>query len=237
MNAVRSGPDIAVESRIPLPRKGLAEVNEGPFLYPFFANRDSEIARPATLFWGRDVAETITEQGKLAHMCRFLAHAPPGAVVEVGVYQGGSLARLAAHAGQRRVYGYDTFAGLPGAGPFDNCMRGGEFRASLEEATANLAGFPGARLVQGLYPATDLTEGPVALAHVDVDLYDSTYGAISHLWPLMAQGGRLYCDDALHHACEGATLACCRVAHERGRPFHVDREGPACFFPHCYFQF
>jgi len=180
-----------------------------------------------------DDGHSETVRYKLDQLRSFLAQAPPGAVVEAGVYWGGTLELLAEWAGDRPVYGYDTFAGMPPHCELDNFMRAGMYQCDYGEVAARLARFKNVTLVQGRYPGSDhINPSPVALAHVDVDLYTSTYEAINHLWPLMAAGGRLYCDDALHPACDGATLALCRVACEKGVPFRV--EGDTA---HTYFQF
>ena len=74
-------------------------------------------------------------------MTRFIADAPAGIIVEVGVWKGGSLRFMAERHKGRRFYGFDTFEGLPEACAFDNFHRRGDFAdTSLEEALRNLQG-------------------------------------------------------------------------------------------------
>lgn len=187
----------------------------------------SEVQRIA----GPPMVVTITSQAKLENMCRFLPEAPEGCVVEVGLYKGGSLRHLASKNPSRQCYGYDTFAGLPDAGGRDNIHKGGDFTATLEEVQDNLSGLDNIRLIEGRYPESAMDHRPIALAHVDVDLYDSTYAAFLHLAPMMAPGGRIYCDDAFVGSCEGATMAACRFCHETGKQPSMDTGG------HFYVQF
>ena len=49
----------------------------------------------------------------------------PGAAAEVGVYQGGSLVLIAGTLREKRVYGIDTFTGMPNPSTFDEHVAGG----------------------------------------------------------------------------------------------------------------
>ncbi|MFO0277736.1 MAG: TylF/MycF/NovP-related O-methyltransferase [Planctomycetota bacterium] len=174
----------------------------------------------------------VTGQQKLANMQSFLRDAPAGDVVEVGVYEGGSLAWLASRFPWRRFLGFDTFAGLPAPTPRDNHHRVGEFAADFANVQRRLAELHNVSLHRGVFPGSaGALRGPLALVHVDVDLFEGTLASLRHVAPLMAPGGRVYCDDALWQDCEGATLAVCAFASETGRPFRLD---PAL---HVYFQF
>ena len=51
------------------------------------------------------------------------------------------------------------------------------------------------RLVPGLFEATLRPVGPVALAHVDCDWYDSVRVCIDRITPLLAKGGVIVFDD------------------------------------------
>lgn len=134
----------------------------------------------------------------------------PGAVVECGVYQGGSLAAMAQAFPARIFYGFDTFEGLPRA-----MWREGEPHSvgdfgdtSLEAVRAALAHLDNVRLMPGLFPASaSLLLGPVALAHVDFDFEDSTRAAIDWLLPRMSPGGAIVFDDYDWKHCPGVRAA------------------------------
>jgi O-methyltransferase len=156
-------------------------------------------------------------------MENFLAFAPDGCVVEVGVYQGGSLYYLASRFPNRMFYGYDTFEGMPEACAEDNYHRQGDFLSSLEYVTDAVSGLGNVHLVKGCYPESDtIHPQPIALAHVDVDLYSSTLNSLRHLWPLITPGGRIYCDDAFVNTCAGATKAFLQFCSEMLMPHFLD---------------
>lgn len=120
--------------------------------------------------------------------------APPGCFVEFGVYQGGSawhLAQIARTQG-RALYLYDTFAGIPMAGPHDRHAVGDFADTSLAYVRELV---PDAVIAPGIFPATLLCMPPIALAHIDADQYDSVKAACAVLPPLMAAGGVLLFDD------------------------------------------
>lgn len=131
-----------------------------------------------------------------------------GSVVELGVYQGGSLAAMAAAAPERQVYGFDTFKGLPTERWADtDPHKPGEFGDVDMEATA--AAMPGnVRLVAGLFPESAVEpEGGICLAHVDMDFERSTADAIAWLRPRMVSGGVVVFDDYRWKNCPGVEVA------------------------------
>lgn len=71
----------------------------------------------------------------------------------------------------------------------------------LGEVTATLERFGAPpkenriRLVQGDFRNTLRVEGPVAVAHLDGDWYESTMVCLERIWPHVQSGGRLVVDD------------------------------------------
>ena len=123
--------------------------------------------------------------------------APDGDFVEVGVYQGGSLSGLtqvAREKGGRRVFGFDTFTGIPFQLAGVDHHKVGDFGDTSLDAVR--AAVPDAILVQGTFPDT-LTDdvGPIALAHVDCDQYQSVRDCCTHLASRMVPGGVMIFDD------------------------------------------
>jgi O-methyltransferase len=131
--------------------------------------------------------------------------APPGDIVEVGVYQGGSAARLAEVACEqgRRLFLFDTFTGMPFAGEHDHHPVG-DFADTSAEAVREA--IPWAEVVEGVFPGT-LHEGvgPIAFAHIDCDQYESVRACCEALGPLMVSGGIMAFDD--YDALAGARMA------------------------------
>lgn len=149
-----------------------------------------------------------------------------GDLVECGVYRGGccmlmALTLRALGDTSRCIYLYDTFAGMPEPGEFDEEASGtkipkeiwsaqqeqGHNRwcyASLEEVRRNLAstGFASDRLVFAVGRTEETIPGTVpekiALLRLDTDWYNSTRHELVHLYPRLSTNGVLLSDDYSH---------------------------------------
>jgi O-methyltransferase len=148
-----------------------------------------------------------------------------GAIVECGVWRGGSVmaaARVLKQAGAARdLHLFDTFegmtrptdadvdhAGVPATIEFERTQTGDDAsdwcRATLEETRANLlgTGYDSARihLVKGRVEETIPARAPerIALLRLDTDWYESTRHELVHLYPRLARGGVLIIDDYDH---------------------------------------
>jgi len=141
------------------------------------------------------MAYSLISPTTIEQMCRLAATCPPGIFVEFGVYKGGSARRMADMASTqgRALHLFDTFAGMPIAGPGDS-HQVGDFADTSEAAVRELV--PGAIFHVGFFPETmppDLP--PIAFAHVDADQYQSISDAIDRFGPLMVPGGIMWFDD------------------------------------------
>lgn len=175
--------------------------------------------------------EHSTTDNRIQNMSRFIAGAPDGIIIEVGVWKGGSLRYLAERHPTRVFYGFDTFEGMPESCPLDNVHKRGDFgNTSYEEVRDALADLPNVTLVKGYFPDSDITgDRPIAMVHCDVDLYESTIKTFRHVYKRMVPNGRIYCDDAFQSTCEGATLALCEFAFERRQIPQFDLGSHPCF--------
>jgi hypothetical protein len=155
-----------------------------------------------------------------------VANGVEGDLVETGVWRGGSsmLAALTLEqAGdhERRLWLYDTFAGMPKPTTDDISVSGRSAledweahpghlsddlacEASLDEVRANLRGAGVAlercELVQGLVQDTIPARAPerIALLRLDTDWYESTRHELEQLYPRLVPGGVLLLDDYGH---------------------------------------
>ncbi len=147
-----------------------------------------------------------------------------GAVVECGVWRGGSMMAAALTLQQERdsgrdLYLFDTYQGLPEPTVHDKDPRGrpavdlirekpdptsptGTWcYASLDEVRANMGGidYPTDRVhfVEGKVEDTIPHSGltDIALLRIDTDWYESTLHTLTHLFPLLSVGGVLILDD------------------------------------------
>jgi O-methyltransferase len=150
---------------------------------------------------------SLISQGQLEQMCAMAATMPLGDFLEVGVYQGGSAAKLAEVADRqaRRLWLFDTFAGIPEWTPEIDWHRPGDFADTSVDAVR--VQIPTALIVVGdaseTLPATDT--GPLAFVHLDCDQYATYRACIVELSPRMVPGSVMWFDD--YDCLDGATKA------------------------------
>jgi O-methyltransferase len=187
---------------------------------------------------------TMTSGDKLFALIlatRYVAdHEIPGAVVECGVWRGGSMqavahALLARGAADRDLHLFDTYAGMPAPTERDR-RRDGKLAsellrtrpkqakvwalATLEDVRAGMAetGYPPERIHyhKGMVEDTVPAEAPaqIALLRLDTDWYESTRHELEHLYGRLAPGGVLVLDDYGHW--EGARRAVDEFLAETG---------------------
>ena len=146
-----------------------------------------------------------------------------GVIVECGVGAGRSLFDFSvisnAIGRPRHAYGYDTFRGIPDATADDgkwNSNIGGTWNYSQQQVKVNLftAGLDVESisridLVKGELRTTlpRYDAGPIALLHLDVDLYESYKTALELLYDHVATGGVIAFDEYRLDTWPGATKA------------------------------
>jgi hypothetical protein len=171
----------------------------------------------------------------------------PGAIVECGVWRGGSMMAVARELQQasdlRPLYLFDTFEGMPPPDDIDTDRWGRAARdimASEDPATSEVwavAGFDEVRsnilgtgypeklihLVQGRVEDTIPGRAPesIALLRLDTDFYQSTRHELEHLIPRVSTAGVLIVDDYGHW--EGARRAIDEWLHIVDRPVLLNR--------------
>jgi O-methyltransferase len=132
----------------------------------------------------------------------------PGDIMEIGVYRGGTLYRLARHLEARHraemkgraLIGIDTFEGHPYISEKDPAHHfKGRFADTSYEAVAHaMRRFEFVRLLKG--ECGEVCAGMpetqrFCLLNLDVDIYDSYVRAISYAFPRLSPGGVLICDE------------------------------------------
>ena len=153
---------------------------------------------------------SLISPSTLRELCTAASWAPPGAIVEIGVYQGGSALALyqVAQEQARALYLYDTFAGHPYHDDVrDHALHPlGRF-ADAADPDALRAMMPGAVVVVGIFPESLVPMPPVAFVHADTDIYESTRAICERMPPLMVPGGVLWFDDYSQHETQGCRMA------------------------------
>ncbi len=138
-----------------------------------------------------------------------------GDVIEVGVWRGGTGAILARAAARWRpgckVWLCDTFRGVVKAGARDSMYSGGEHADTSLQLVQDLVkklALDNVELLEGIFPddtAHRLGERRIALAHIDVDVYQSALDVVSWVTGRMPVGGVLVFDDYGFRGCDGVT--------------------------------
>lgn len=119
-----------------------------------------------------------------------------GMILEFGVGEGTSLGWLQDELPGRRIVGFDSFEGLPE-----------DWRSGFPQGFfghVNPEDFDGRELCVGWFEDTIpsfLAEnrGPVALLHVDCDLYSSTVTVLDAVMPLLVDGGVVVFDEFFNY--------------------------------------
>lgn len=151
----------------------------------------------------------------------------PGALVECGVWRGGSamlmiLALQARGVTSRGIVLFDTFSGMTEPGPHDSDLNGADAAALMSgakgdrianlvtaaadfEAVRDLIASTGYDMRLVRFVGGDVRETlqitstlRIALLRLDTDFYDSTQAELQELYPRLVQGGVLIVDDYGH---------------------------------------
>lgn len=156
----------------------------------------SSVERLVTLGWGLDGV---------------LRAGVPGDVVELGCHAGhasvwlADCLRTAGTAGlSRDLVLFDSFQGLPAPGADDTSptsaeLHRGDLAATEQQVLDRFAehGLPPPRIVPGWIADTldQLPDDGIALAYLDLDLFEPTLTGLRAVWPRMSPGGLLVLDD------------------------------------------
>lgn len=171
---------------------------------------------------------TMTSPEKVSALvdavCYIVANGIEGAIVECGVWKGGSMMAAAltliklGHL-NRDLYLYDTYSGMSAPSDYDTSPVSGTIAkeafpktkiaedistwclAPLEEVRKNLfsTGYPKEKIhfIKGMVEDTIPENAPakIAILRLDTDWYESTKHELVHLFPLLQANGVLIIDD------------------------------------------
>lgn len=156
-----------------------------------------------------------------------MARDVPGTIVECGIGRGRSLLICAAlnellppeEGGGRKIYGYDSFQGFPEPSREDDSPRQpkkGEWSRSpsgrydyspgfIAQVVANAGVTSPPTLTPGFFGDSlkSYSGEPIALLHIDGDLYQSYLDTLQALWELVSIGGVVVFDDFLFEPVPG----------------------------------
>jgi len=181
----------------------------------------------------------------LIQALRYLTKASiPGAIVECGVWKGGSMAAAARTLLQmqdvsRDLYLFDTFRGMTEPGTLDVDYSGKQASevwaksngtwcdAALEQVKNVLfaTGYPREKLhfIEGRVEDTIPASAPesIALLRLDTDWYESTRHELVHLFPRLIRAGVFIIDDYGHW--QGSRKACDEYFEQNHIPILLNR--------------
>ncbi len=160
----------------------------------------------------------------------------PGDVLEVGVWKGGTGALIASrlkHTG-RTIFLADTFTGVVKAGERDSVYINGEHSDVTFNEVKRLVlrmGLENVSLLEGVFPEDTghLVLGPLALVHIDVDVYQSGKDVLEFVVPLLSPGAFIIFDDYGFSGCEGITTLVNELADSPRWTFFHNLNGHAIF--------
>lgn len=147
--------------------------------------KDRQAAFVGLLTWIRELAETT-----------------PGAVLEVGVYKGGSALLLTKVFPDRIIYLADTFTGIPYRNEQYDHKRFhpvGYFNDTSEQEIRELFNpFPNVVIIPGIFPESCngvLDEVSFVAVHLDCDMYQSYKDSLEYVYDKVIKGGIVILDD------------------------------------------
>ena len=181
--------------------------------------RDDALYRAAILLAeGRSVMTEDNRINIFLILRDHLKHIPFGHIVEFGSYRAGNaifMAHVVANLyPATKVYAFDSFIGMPKTDAKIDAHGEGDFSdVDLDEIKAFAADrqVTNIEFVQGFFEQTAPTAlpkiGPIALAHIDCDIYSAVAYSYDAVKPYMVDRGYIVFDDAIAPSCLGATEA------------------------------
>jgi|CXWL01.1.fsa_nt_gi hypothetical protein len=122
-----------------------------------------------------------------------------GAIAEVGVFKGGSARLITKVKGNKKLYLFDTFEGLPPLESIDGTyFHEGQFATDYEKVEEFFTNDPQVVIARGLFPTETghtVENERFSVVHLDVDLYQGTKDCLEFFYPLLTHGGVIICHD------------------------------------------
>lgn len=122
----------------------------------------------------------------------------PGAMAEVGVFRAGSARLICEVKGDKPLYLFDTFEGLPESTPEDRSVhRKHQYACGIDDVKAYLANYSNIQYFKGIFPESTVgvPEQKYSFVHFDVDLYAGTKACLEYFYPRMLPYGVMLSHD------------------------------------------
>ena len=120
-----------------------------------------------------------------------------GDIAEVGIFEGGSSKLICEAKGNKKLYIFDTFQGLPEVGKVDTRFHIGQYKSSYEDVKEYLKKYKNIYIYKGLFPdsAKSIKNNIFSFVHIDVDTYKSTKDCLDFFYPRLNTGGVIISHD------------------------------------------
>lgn len=122
----------------------------------------------------------------------------PGAMAEVGVYQGASAKLICEAKGDAELHVFDTFEGLMDVSEHDPLFRDNGYAAAEDSVRRYLSSYPNVHIHRGYFPqdtADAVSDRMFSFVNLDVDTYASTKNCLEFFYPRLLPGGILMSHD------------------------------------------
>jgi O-methyltransferase len=146
--------------------------------------------------------KTLLDVGRLANLWCVARQAGPGVYLEVGSYRGGGALHIcnAVREKSPRFYSFDPFedGGFESIRPEDETFNKDQFtETSYRDVVRLLSPHPNASVRKGFFPAAakDLDLQPIAICHLDVDVYEATRDCLTFIAPRLGARSYIVLDD------------------------------------------
>lgn len=122
----------------------------------------------------------------------------PGDYAEVGVYRGNSAKIICEAKGEKPLYLFDTFSGIPYCDQrIDNRFLQRMFIANYQDVKKRLSGYPETYIYKGVFPSSAILveRKRFAFVHLDVDTHQSTVDSLHFFYQKLNSGGIILSHD------------------------------------------
>jgi len=131
-----------------------------------------------------------------------------GDIAEIGTFNGASAKLISEIKGNKHLYVFDSFEGLPEKKNFDAAhFHKGQFQSDYNVVKEYLSSYKNVHIYKGFFPEFNsdvVKDKKFSFVHLDVDLYDSTIDSLEFFYPRMSKGGCIISHD---YFAEGITRA------------------------------
>ncbi len=150
-----------------------------------------------------------------------------GDMAEVGVYKGGSAKIICEVKGDKKLFLFDTYEGMPDVDKNVDDHEKGDFNdTDLDRVKQYLSNYQNIEYIKGTFPESLNqvwnTDQKYCFVHLDVDIYKSTLNCLEYFYPRMSPGGIIISHDYKTMDCTGVKKAFTKSDSDSSRPIPRD---------------